>query len=506
MNSRLPFSIAAIGLVFYVLFSVLLDGGNIIGGIAFYAAVASCLIGLFNPGFGMRYLVILAAYSDLLKRLMILDGRFGMMDIMWVRALCPLTLAGIFASVLARELYDGTLFKKRTVSTLLLCLGGFGLSGVALMRSGGGFGSLASLADSASYIFLLVIVPNVLRTPGEILRFVKFTLVVFVPVALYGLKQQIMGLSDFEIDYLKSGFTILSKHLEDTRPRPFSTLTDSSPFGTSCAVCACLALMVRSHYRASGRANWSKMGIVLWLVFVTGTVVSLTRTANVNWLLPILLLPFFARGRMTAAIYAGMAACFVAACLFARPLKEMITNFTLWAMDNFGGSALGEQLTRFWTLGARLDGMHDLAYNPKMWTMFGYGPKVAEQLLASGEVASHDVISGTLLKSGWVPLLVLLILAVWCLSSIHRSVLRLRGTPIFFMCLWMLATEFGLLVHNVFAGNVTATFPVNFFFWFIAGALNSNVIYHQSSQPAPNPGAPDKDGPPRAIVARPLLG
>jgi hypothetical protein len=46
----------------------------------------------------------------------------------------------------------------------------------------------------------------------------------------------------------------------------------------------------------------------------------------------------------------------------------------------------------------------------------------------------------------------------------------------------MLATVFGLLVHNVFAGNVTATFPVNFFFWFILGSLSSCVIWHEKRQ------------------------
>ncbi len=483
MSSRLPLTLAAVGLVFYILFSVLLGGGNVIGGVAFYAALASCLFGLLKPGPAMRYLVILAAYSDLLKRLMILDGRFGMMDILWVRALCPMTLAGIFGGVLARGLHDGSFFKGRNIATLLLCIGGFGLAGVSAYRAGGGFTALTSLADGAAYVFLLFIVPGVLRTPGEILRFVKFTLIVFAPVAVYGIKQQLMGLSEFEIDYLKSGFTILSKHLEDGRPRPFSTLTDSSPFGTSCAVCACMALLVRAHYRSNGRPDWSLAGPLLWFVFVCGTVASLTRTANVNWLLPLLLLPFFRRGGLTTMVYAAMAVSFVGACLFAQPLKEVVTTVTLWGMDHFGDSALGEQLTRFWTLGARLDGMHELAHNPKMWTLFGYGPKVTEQLLASGEVASHDIISNILLKSGWISLLILLVLAVLCLVSIHRSVLRLRDTGVFAMCIWLLATEFGLLVHNVFAGNVTATFPVNFFFWFIAGAVNAIVRWQQAKEP-----------------------
>jgi hypothetical protein len=482
MSGRLLSYLAAFALVFYILFSVLLGGGNVIGEVASFIALGSAVLGVMRPRVAMYYLVVLAAYSDLLKRLMILDGRFGMMDIMWVRGLCPMTLGGIFIGVMASCVQDGTLFRKRQLATLILCSVGFIMSGLSALRAGGTMAAATQLADGASYLFLLVIVPCLFRTPGEIIRFVKYLLVVFIPVALYGLKQQFMGLSDFEIEYLKSGFTILSKHLEDSRPRPFSTLTDSSPFGTACAVCACLALMVRSHYRRVGVSNWNVIGVLFWIIFVAGCVASLTRFANVNWLLPLLLLPLFGRARTTLTLYAGTVLSFAAACVYAKPLKDVVTRATVWAMDAFGGSALGEQFARFWTLGARLDGMYELAHNGKMWTMFGYGPKMAEQMKSSGDVASHDMISGLLLEIGWLPMIGVILIAIVCLRSVHGSVLSLRGTPVFPMCVWMLATVFGLLVHDVFAGNVTATFPVNFFFWFIAGSLNSCVGWHELRQ------------------------
>ena len=478
MAARLFTYLIASALVMYILVSVLLGGGNVIGEVAFFASLASGVLGLLRPRLAMYYLVILAGYSDLLKRLMIFDGRFNTIDIMWVRGLCPMTLAGIFVGVLARAFHEGALSHRRQQLTLLLCFAGFGVSGLSALRAGGLTSALTSLADGASYMFLLFIVPCLFKTPGEIIRFVKHTLLVFVPVSIYGLKQQFFGLGEFEIQYLKSGFTVLSKHLEDVRPRPFSTLTDSSPFGTSMAVCACLALMVRAHYRVNGRRDYRLWGPGLWVVFVAGAVASMTRTANVNWLLPLLLLPFFANARATAVVYGGMALSFIGACVFARPLKELVTKATVLAMDHFGDTAIGEQLARFWTLGARLDGMHELAHNPKIWTPFGYGPKVAAQMTSSGEVASHDIISGLLLEIGWVPMIGVGIVALLCLKSVHQSVLELRETPIFKMCVWMLATIFGLLVHNVFAGNVTATFPVNFFFWFLLGGLNACVIWH----------------------------
>jgi hypothetical protein len=255
---------------------------------------------------------------------------------------------------------------------------------------------------------------------------------------------------------------------------------DSSPFGTSCAICACLALIVRRHHRDTGTGSWGVLGFVLFALFVAGCVASMTRFANVNWALPIVLLPVLRSARGTATLYASVVALFVTACVYAQDLINWVTKLTLWALENFGGTAIGEQFVRFWTICDRLEGMHDLAHNPLMWTMFGYGSKGAADMHEARMVASHDLISNMLLEIGWLPLSLVLIIAAVALHSFHRSVWNLRGSPMFSICLWMVGVEFGLLIHNIFAGNVTSTFPVNFFFWFVAGALNGCIAHQES--------------------------
>ncbi len=464
----------------YVMLSVLLGGGNTIGALAQFLSIGSCILAVLQPRLALYLMVLYAGYSDLLKRMMIFDGHVTMNDIMWVRALCPLTLAGICIGTLVRSLHDGSFHQRRKLVSLLVCFLGFIVSGVSALRSGSGFNAAATqLADGAAYMFLLFVVPCIFRTPAQIIAFIKYCLIVFIPVALYGIKQQIFGLSEFEIEYLNSGLTVLSKHLDDVRPRPFSTLVDSSPFGTTCAVCACLALMVRRHHRDTGTRAWGGMSFVLFTLFVVACIASMARIANINWLLPILLLPVLRSARGTAALYATVATMFVTACIFAQELINAVTRLTLWALENFGGTAIGVQFSRFWTICDRLDGMHDIAHNPLMWTMFGYGTKGAADLHEAHMVASHDLISNLLLEIGWLPLGILLVIAALALHSFHRSVLGLRGTPVFSICLWMVGIEFGLLVHNIFAGNVTSTFPVNFFCWFIAGALNACIIHQE---------------------------
>ena len=466
----------------YVMLSVLLDMGNAIGSLAQFLCIGSFILGVFQPRMTLYLMVIYAAYSDLLKRLMILDGHVTMNDVIWARGLAPLTLAGICIGAIAKSISSGSILEPRKMKTLLLCFLGFGISAVSSMRSGGMNAAAQQLADGAAYMFLLFVVPCVLPKPDEIIRFLKYTLIVFVPVALYGLKQQIFGLSDFEIDYLRSGLTILSKHLEDVRPRPFSTLVDSSPFGTSCAVCACLALMVRRYYRDHRSNQWGGISWVLFGIFIVGCLASMARMANANWLLPLVLLPVLRSAKGTAALYSSLIGGFALACIFAQELSQWVTKLTLSALEVFGGTALGEQFARFWTICDRLDGMHDIAHNPLMWTTFGHGSQTAADMNEMNVVSSHDLISNMLLVNGWLPTFVMIVAAGIALKSFHSSLLQMRGSRLFQITIWMAAIEFGLLFHNMFAGNVTSTFPVNFFCWFIAGALNACVMNHQEHQ------------------------
>lgn len=466
----------------YVMLSVLLDMGNAIGSLAQFLCIGSFIVGVFQPRMTLYLMVIYAAYSDLLKRLMILDGHVTMNDVIWARGLAPLTLAGICIGAISRSIHDGSALEKRKLKTLLLCLLGFGVSAISATRAGGLNTAANQLADGAAYMFLLFVVPCVLPKPDEINRFIKYTLIVFVPVSLYGIKQQFFGLSDFEIDYLRSGLTILSKHLEDVRPRPFSTLVDSSPFGTACAICACLAMMVRRYHRDHGGRQWGSLSFALALIFIAGCVASMARIANINWLLPVLLIPVLRSGKGTAALYGGMLGLFALACIFAQEISQWVTKLTLAALDVFGGTALGEQFARFWTICARLDGMHDIAHNPLMWTPFGHGSQAVEEMQRSGEVSSHDLISNMLLNNGWLPTLFLAIIAGFALKSFHASMLRLKGTKNFATAIWLASIGFGLLAHNIYAGAITSTFPVNFFFWFIGGALNAFIAEHELHQ------------------------
>jgi hypothetical protein len=114
---------------------------------------------------------------------------------------------------------------------------------VVLKDVSGGSGLLAGLQDvanSAAY-FPLMLIAGMLFSKPEYVKLIKFCLIIYIPVALYAIWQQIYGLNDFEINYLQTGYTITVATLDDVKPRPFSTLNSAHALSVMTAVLALLA-------------------------------------------------------------------------------------------------------------------------------------------------------------------------------------------------------------------------------------------------------------------------
>jgi hypothetical protein len=93
-------------------------------------------------------------------------------------------------------------------------------------------------------------------------RLLGFTLLIYMPVALYGIWQQLFGLTNFEIDYLKSGFTMDVGLLDDVRLRLFSTLNSPHALSVVMAMLSVVALAIPLHGRQ--RAWWqAPAGLIL---------------------------------------------------------------------------------------------------------------------------------------------------------------------------------------------------------------------------------------------------
>ena len=83
---------------------------------------------------------------------------------------------------------------------------------------------------------MLFVMPVLFPRYEDALRVLRFTLWVFLPVALYGIAQQIDGFQPFEIAYLRTGLSIEIKQLLTNHVRAFSTLNSPTALGAVSAV------------------------------------------------------------------------------------------------------------------------------------------------------------------------------------------------------------------------------------------------------------------------------
>jgi len=96
-------------------------------------------------------------------------------------------------------------------------------------------------------------------SPESVAKFTRFIILAFLPVAAYGIYQQVYGFQEFEIEYLKTpGLTIEIKQLEANRVRAFSTL--NSPTSLSVVVCS-VAMMALSLALVGNRARAKLMSL-----------------------------------------------------------------------------------------------------------------------------------------------------------------------------------------------------------------------------------------------------
>jgi len=299
------------------------------------AAIAIFLIALTHPKAGFYLLIISTGYVDLVKRLGILAGNLTYGDVVVTLAIPPILCACICVGVVFQHVFQHRHLERWQYVILAVV---FLLMISALLKDvSGGAGLLEGLRDfanSCAYFPLILIAGILFPKPEYVKQFIKFCLVIYIPVALYGIWQQIFGLNGFEIDYLHTGYTIVVSQLDDIRPRPFSTLNSPHALTVMMAVLALLAFFI--HLKGSKRAAWQ---IPAGILFILGCWASLSRAGWVLLGLGVIGWIFFRRALTTIGFYGLVTAFLVMLIVNAACRPEWILFFG-------GRSALADAPTR----------------------------------------------------------------------------------------------------------------------------------------------------------------
>ena len=336
----------------------------------------------------------------------------------------------------------------------------------AFFRGGGALFALKDFANSGAYLPLTLVVCLVFSDTIRVQRLLIFCLWVYVPVALYGIWQQFFGLTDFEIDYLKSGFTMEVGLLDDVRLRPFATLNSPHALGVVTAILSALAA-----FTPLKRGKWARWQIFVSVLFA---IACLATFARAGWVLLALagLVWVCCRSRVgTMVLYGAALAGFAALMLNSDTLLRSLDQIDSYLPKDSDAEAQAFRLTTF---SERLISFRNVLTNPEFHTWFGNRNQVYEDLAEeSHDNVAHDQIGQILVSFGFVGLGFFLGVTVLGLVIAHRAILGQGDPARRRMMLGCLSVLIATLFSGMLFGSHLGLFPVNIFFALLAGCFFS---------------------------------
>jgi hypothetical protein len=457
------------------------------------------LVGAVQPRRMLVLLVPITFYLDGGKRLLILTGNTQLDDVSTVLAIAPLAAVGIIIGCVLQRVF----FKRRPEPIERLAIFGalaafVAFGGTEIFSAGDLLHGLKTIANSTVYFLLPWAILQIYRTRDEIEGFLKICVCVAIPVALYGIWQYCMGLSSFEVAYLKSGLTITEGNLEEVRPRPFSTL--SSPHAYGYVMAFMLALSV--HFRGSwsgNRGSWK--GRIFILIYAMALLLGLGRSAIVTGVAMLCCGRLFRSHKGVLIAYSFSVIFLGGMIVFAQPILDALDKLQTYLPGN---SEWQQQAFRLGTWSDRLMGYRDVLGNPGSWPLIANPLKFHSNNLAGEAVPySHDLLSQMILRIGAIPVLIVICVGLYILLHAHRAILRLpsgkSGSRL------LAAQLMGMIVAFLLAqaaGSGITVFPMNFWMGIFSGLLSVLCIYHQKGRPADAKGGAIVAGVPTAVGVR----
>jgi hypothetical protein len=428
-------------------------------------AAAMVMVVLVNPKAGLYLLILSAGYLDLIKRLGILTGSLSEAHIVITLAVAPILCAFICAGVVIHHIFGKWKLKRWQWGILVIIVSLMTAVLVGdLSRGTGLLEGLRDVANSGAYFPLMLITGILFPKPEDIKRLIKFCLIIYIPVGIYAIWQQIFGLNSFEIDYLKSGFTVTITNLDDIRPRPFSTLNSPHALTVVTAVLAALGFFL--HFKGTKREAWQ---IPVGVLFTLACLASLSRAGWVVFAVAVIGWICFRRAWTTIGFY-GITVGFLV--LLIVNADRVLHSLDALERKLPGNSALTEEVFRLGTFSDRLYSFRNLMTNPLFHTWFGNPELRAHRTEFSGEdVYAHDQLTQILVSFGFAGLAGFLLLVIGGLWLTHRRVLAQRDFEAREAAIGLLSVLTAVLYSGMLFGSHLGVFPVNVFFALLIGCL-----------------------------------
>ena len=440
------------------------------------AAAVLTLVAVVAPRTGLIILLFLCAYSDLLKRMLLFWSELSWGQLSYVLAAAPLVVVGLVISIITEWAFRSVQITRRDVITATFIAIAMLANFLMAKRTGAEIlEGLKVAANSGLYMALIVVGSKFITDERQMLKIFRWMLLVFVPVAIYGIVQSIFGFADFEILYLNSGFTVTAFELS---PRPFSTLNSAGALGDVSAAMAIFSLapFIVRRTRVLPLAT-KTLAILLFLLFSTACLLSLVRHSLFVLLATFAGLACFGSTRRTFVFYTVILSLVVAIVLSASFLFENLANWDPAAgvTNVFAERALGIQ-----TYSERLKGFINLTHSTAMYSPFG----LPESEKMTETTYNHDPLSSLLVDYGVFAVIIVLGGMVLALKAAHGALLAMPQGPQRETAVMLISLIISILVSHFLFHGVLSTFPVNAIFWLSVGLFVSLSVNKEGFSPA----------------------
>ena len=479
--SRVFILIVGLCTALYILIEAITSRTSVLGRLYLYVAIAAFLVGLFKPRVAIYSLIFCTAYIDFFKRLMVIAGSPTNIDVMCSLATPPLLCAGSMINLILSVVMQKIRLTKSLVFTFsFACLV---LIAAFLTASGEGARNFGYLVNFVAYPFLLVLIPIYFESTEDKARLLKYIYILFVGVALYMIKHGIYGLADFEYDYLLTNLTQEVRILvEGENMRCFSTMNGA---GIVSVMCGLMFFWTFANvFRSTSLV--AILRIILAALFATACFLTLSRTGWMCGIVACVAYLLFRRWKTTVAAYFIGLTSVLLLVVCSPIIKDLkLIENTEMQIKALLGSADSRvmQATTLGSFNGRLEGWVNLMTKEHMLTPFGWkfaGQKFDDfSLIELGD----DIIFWTVVKYGYIPVVIASLLFITFLYKLHRFVCSLPfdsvERKISNICL---ATSIGILVGGIGNAAQLNVFPLNIYFYFCLAFVYS--IYLRNKKPS----------------------
>jgi len=474
-NNKFFIPLLAIPLAIWLTIHIFTGSSNALAGVIPYLGIAVFIISIINPKGGMYLLIFVTAFLDVLKRMLVVGGSFGFNEVIATLAISPICFLGVCIGVLIKRLKAPKIFTPREWKLLLLSsVLVLGVIAIYIRDYGSLSQGIIHGTNAAVYVPLIVFGGILFPRFEDQRKYFSVFIIVYFFVCAYGMVQAYRGFSQFEVNYLLSGFTQLVSVLDLPIKRAFSTMGSATAFWVTMIICFGLCFQ-KLLSAISAKKPERIFGLILLCgFFYFSQVPGAIRSALIMGLFIVIAQLVFRKKMLTIGFYSAAVTVFVFMIVFAESVQENLHKPTKFLFSILGDqSDWSVRAAALYTFSDRLLSFRNWTTDPEMWTWLGKGVESGAHGVkeAGYHGAVHDLLGQILYAYGAIGLFTAIGLGVAFFVYAHKSVFAIQDVRKRNWAICYLSIAFGIVFTSMLSGDLTKNFPVNVHFWLLLGFL-----------------------------------